>query len=165
MPPNDEPGPIPADRHLLRCSGCGLDIECPAGDVARYTRGACPACGATVVTAATVGGKPARNKRLVTRRAVRGGVRAEVRRGTTGLGKDLSIGTADLCEDGVGVRLRVAVALLEECEVILIRAGAGKPVKVRAEVRWCTPAEDGTFRAGLRFRQRLTRTDLMDLTK
>jgi PilZ domain len=163
MPPNDEPGPDPADRHLLRCSGCGRDIECPAGDVARYQRDRCPACGATVVAAA--GGKPARDKRLVCRRAVRGGVRAEVRRGMTGLGKDLAVGTADLCEDGIGVRLRAAVAPMEECEVVLIRAGAGKPVKVRAEVRWCTPAGDGTFRAGLRFRQRLARNDLLDLTK
>jgi PilZ domain len=165
MLPTGEPGPDPTDRHLLRCSGCGRDIECPAGDVARYKRDGCPACGATVVAAAPAGGKPARDKRLVRRRSVRGGVRAEVRRGTTGLGKDLAVGPADLSEDGIGVRLRAAVALMEECEVVLIRAGAGKPIKVRAEVRWCTPAGDWTFRAGLRFRQRLCRNDLLDLTK
>ena len=165
MPPSDQTGSDPTDRRVLGCSGCGWDIECPAADAMRYTRTGCPACGAPVVAAAPGPEAPGRNKRLVRRRTVRGGVRAEVRRGMTGLGKDLAAGLADLSEDGLGVVVKTRLDPKEECEVVLIRAAGGKPLKVHAEVRWCRPAGDGTFRVGLRFRQRLARTDLLDLTR
>jgi hypothetical protein len=166
MPASELPGPDPFDRRLLRCGGCGWDIDCSAADADRFAAVGCPGCGGPVAEAPPAApGPPARNKRLVQRRAARGGVRAEVRRGTTGLGPDLAVGVTDLSEDGVGVRLRAPVQPKEECEVILTRAGGGRPIKAQAEVRWCAPAGDGTHRAGLRFRHRLARKDLMDLTK
>src|SRR5437763_972691 len=110
MAASDQPGPDPSGRHRLQCSGCAWGIECPAADADRYARAGCPACGSPLMPVApAAGGVPARNKRLVPRRAVRGGVRAEVRRGMTGLGPDLAIGLTDLSEDGLGVRLKAPV--------------------------------------------------------
>src|SRR5688500_15091515 len=97
----DPLAPDPAGHCLFRCPGCGLDIECLAADAERYVLVGCPLCGGAIepvgpppesasspqVPAATDAG---RNKRLTPRRLVRGGARAEVRRGMLGLGKDLA---------------------------------------------------------------------------
>jgi PilZ domain len=167
MSASDQSGPDPSDRRLMRCGGCGWDIECSAADAARYTLAGCPACAGPVAEAVPTStpGPAIKNKRLVQRRLARGGVRVEVRRGVTGLGPDLALGLTDLSEDGLGVRLKAAVRPKEECEVLLTRFAGGKPMKLHGEVRWCAAAGDGTFRAGIRFQRRLARKDLMDLTK
>jgi PilZ domain len=166
--PPDEAGHV-----LFRCPGCGFDIECLAADADRYAKVGCPLCGGPVEPADAPPAEepepgeslPARNKRLTQRRLVRGGARAEIRKGMMGLGKDLAVGLADLCEDGLGVRLKTAVKPKDECEVMLHRPGGGKPVKMAGEFRWCAPLDDGTFRVGIRFQKRLARVDLLALVR
>jgi hypothetical protein len=82
-----------------------------------------------------------------------------------GLGKDLAVGLADLSEDGLGVRLHTPVRPKEECEVVLLRAGGGKPLKLHGEFRWCVPEAGGTFRVGIRLQRRLARKDLLTFVK
>jgi hypothetical protein len=167
--------PESSGHYLFRCTGCGFDIECQAADADRYAKAGCPLCGGPVTLAEVPepeptdapadGGLPARNKRLTQRRLVRGGAKAEVRKGTLGLGRDLAVGLADLSEDGLGVRLSMAVSSADECEVVLHRPGGGKPLKLAGEFRWCRPGEDGSFRVGIRFQKRLARKDLLTFVK
>jgi hypothetical protein len=169
MSVHDLPGFDPVGHRLFHCPGCGYEIECLVADADRYAKVGCPLCGATVVPVEPplpdVPAEQARNKRLVQRRLVRGGAKVEVRRGSMGLGPNLAVGLADVSEDGLGVRLKVEVRPAEECEVLLIRPGGGKPIKMHGDFRWCTPAGDGTFRAGVRFQRRLARTDLLALAQ
>ena len=106
---------------------------------------------------------PRPEHRLCRRRNARTGVRLEYRRGLLGLGNNLAVALVDASEDGLRVRLKVEVKPGEEGEVLLGRPGGGKPLKSEVEVRWCTPAGDGTFLAGLRLRRRLPYRDLSDL--
>lgn len=97
---------------------------------------------------------------LVTRR-----VQLVFRKGTLGLGPNLGISLADVGEDGLGVRLNAPVSAGEDATVELIRPGVSKPLRLVADVRWCRPAGDGTFLAGLRLRRRLPYLLLTDLTR
>jgi hypothetical protein len=97
---------------------------------------------------------------LVTRR-----VQLVFRKGTLGLGPNIGVSLADVGEDGLGVRLTAPVAKGEEASLELARPGVSKPLRLVAEVRWCRPAEDGTFLAGLRLRKRLPYLVLTDLTR
>ena len=172
--PVDVPVPAAADRRLLRCESCGWAIECVSAEEAQQTRFGCILCGGPLRREATAveacrpdqptSSSPA-NHRLTRRRAVRSGVRVEFRRGSLGLGADLAAGLADLCEDGIGLRLKTAVRKGDEAEVVLTRPGGGRPVKLHVEVCWCAAAGDGTYRAGARFQRRLAHRDLLDLCR
>ena len=82
-----------------------------------------------------------------------------------GLGVDVAVGLVDVSEDGLGVRLKVAVTPGEETEIILTSPGTRKAYKLLGEVRWCRDAGDGTFLAGVRLRRRLAYVDLSDLAR
>jgi hypothetical protein len=97
---------------------------------------------------------------LVTRR-----VQLIFRKGTLGLGPNIGVALADVGEDGLGVRLTTPIAKGEDASLELTRPGVSKPLRLVAEVRWCRPAEDGTFLAGLRLRRRLPYLVLTDLTR
>jgi PilZ domain len=166
-------GPDPDVRRVFRCSACHWEVECLAAEADRMTAAGCPRCegGLAQVPQPPVAHDEfppeealrTRNKRLLRRRPPRSGVKAEVRRGGTGLGPDLGLGLIDLSEDGLGLRLRAAARPGEEVEVVLLRSWNGKPLKVRAEVRWCRPDPDGSFLSGVRLRRRLCRREFQDL--
>jgi PilZ domain len=102
------------------------------------------------------------DQRLTRRRQARSGAKVEFRRGTMGLGRDLAVALIDVSEDGLRLRLTVEVKPGEEAELLVSRPGGGKALKTAAEVRWCMPAGDGTFLAGVRFRKRLAYRELTD---
>jgi hypothetical protein len=99
-------------------------------------------------------------KRLAYRRRPRGAAWLEVR---SGQGPDLAIALADLCEDGLGVRLTVPVRAGDDVEVVIFRAAGGPPARISAVVRWCAPAADGTYRAGLRLGRSLAPDEIAEL--
>ena len=99
-------------------------------------------------------------RKQVTRRMV-----LVVRSGTLGLGPDIACGLVDVAEDGLGVRLKQAVPAGQEVTIELSAPGVSKPQRFLAEVRWCQPGDDGTFRAGVRLRRRLPYAVLTDLTR
>lgn len=82
-----------------------------------------------------------------------------------GLGPDLALGLLDVSEDGLGVRLKVAVAAGDEAEIVLTAPGTRKAFKLLGEVRWCHDAADGTFHVGIRLRRRLPYAELSDLAQ
>jgi hypothetical protein len=81
-----------------------------------------------------------------------------------GAGRDHGIDLVDASEDGLGVRLRVPFANGDEVTIELSRPGAGRPVTLTGKVRWCRPAPDGTYIAGVRLRRRLSFGELKNLT-
>jgi hypothetical protein len=98
------------------------------------------------------------------RRAITHEVALVVRRGHTGVGPNLAISLVDANPDGLGLELNAPVTFGDVVEVEFTPPGASKPLKLVADVRWCMAAGDGTFRAGIKLRRRLTPTDIANLT-
>jgi hypothetical protein len=111
------------------------------------------------------GSKPWSERRLSRRLTVTRRVQLVFRKGTLGLGPNLGISLADVGEDGLGVRLSEPVKTGEDASMELIRPGVSKPLRLVADVRWCRPAGDGTFVAGLRLRRRLPYQVLTELSR
>ena len=108
---------------------------------------------------------PPADHRIGRRKQVTRRMALVVRLGTLGLGPDIACGLVDVAEDGLGVRLKQSVATGQEVTIELSAPGVSKPQRFLAEVRWCRPGEDGTFRAGVRLRRRLPYAVLTDLTR
>lgn len=102
--------------------------------------------------------------RLGRRRAITREAALVLRRGFTGLGPNLAIGLVDVNPDGLGVQLNAPMNFGDEVEVELTSPGVGKPLKLAGEVRWNMAVGDGTFRAGIKLRRRLTQADIANLT-
>jgi hypothetical protein len=83
------------------------------------------------------------------------GTGVEVRRGPAESSPNLAVALADVCAEGVGVWLAEPVRPGEEVRV-LVATPANRGVVLTAEVRWCAPGPDATYRAGLRLRALLT---------
>src|SRR5215212_2371462 len=106
-----------------------------------------------------------RNRRTSRRRPPRAGVKVAVRAGTMGLGPDLAAGVIDVSEDGLCLHLKAPLPVRTEAEVTFEKIGAGRPIKMVAEVRWCVTDADGGHRAGFQFRHRLPYTQLQDFSR
>ena len=87
-----------------------------------------------------------------------------LRRGFTGVGPNLAIGLVDVNPDGLGVQLNAPLTYGDEVEIELSSPGIGKPLRAVGEVRWSMAVGDGTFRAGIKLRRRLTPADIANLT-
>jgi hypothetical protein len=97
------------------------------------------------------------------RRAIARGVALVLRRGHTSLGPNLAISLVDANPDGLGVELNAPLNFGDVVEVELTAPGLSKPLKLVADVRWCMAVGDGTFRAGVKLRRRLTQVDIANL--
>ena len=74
----------------------------------------------------------------------------ECRKGTLGLGPNLTVRPLDLSENGIRVVLRAELPEGQEVEVLLHGSGFARPVKRVARVVWSVPVAGGHC-AGLRF--------------
>jgi hypothetical protein len=171
-PTPDDHGTLTDARYLLRCAGCGWAIECLAADAERFAKAGCLLCGHPVIpqladvdppAAAAASTDAAWNKRRGPRHRPRGAAGVEVWRDPPGIGRNLAIALADVCQEGIGVYLTAAVRPGDSVEVVLTRRG-GEAFRVPAEVRWCAQGTDWTYRAGLRLRRPLAYQDLAELT-
>ncbi|HKB04009.1 MAG TPA: PilZ domain-containing protein [Gemmataceae bacterium] len=170
-PTPDDSGTLTDARYLLRCAGCAWAIECLAADADRFAKAGCLMCGAPVVpqladveeSAAAAPVEAPWNKRRGPRHRPSGATGVEVWRDAPGIGRNLAIALADVCQEGIGVYLSTALRPGDTVEVVLTRRG-GPPLRVPAEVRWCAEGGDWTYRAGLRLCQPLAYQDMADLT-
>ena len=106
-----------------------------------------------------------RERRVGTRRRPKGGTRISCRKGSMGLGPDLSQGLLDLSEGGVRLLLSSALAPGQEVEVSLSGPGVLRDVKRLGRVAWCVPAASGGHCVGIRFDKRLEHAALRDLSQ
>jgi len=106
-----------------------------------------------------------KNRRISARRIAKSGVRIACRKGSLGLGKDIASGFHDLSETGIRLALIEALQRGQEVEVTLCALG-GKEFKIAGTVAWATEtADQGVYRAGIRFDKRIPYATLLDLTK
>jgi hypothetical protein len=103
--------------------------------------------------------------RFSPRKSVTRKVELAVRSGVSGLGPDISAGLVDITQDGLGIGLKEPVPVGMEVTIDLSLPGVAKTLRVLAEVRWCRPQVDGTFRAGVRLTRRLSSPTLTNLTR
>jgi PilZ domain len=104
------------------------------------------------------------DRRAMRRRPLKKGVTLTVRKGTMGLGPNLSVGGVELSHDGIRVRIKDELKRGDEVELGLTGIGCSKPRTLIAEVRWCRAEEsdDGSvvFFLGAKFRRRLLHGDM-----
>jgi DNA-binding response OmpR family regulator len=89
--------------------------------------------------------------------------RVECTENTLGWSANLADALLDVSLDGAGLMLKSSMKEGQEVEVVLASRGPDDTIKVPAEVIWLAPAENGRFRAGVRFRRRLNPLELQRL--
>jgi len=99
------------------------------------------------------------NRRQSPRRKVRTTVRLECRKGSYGLGTNITQSVLDLSDTGVRLIVRQELTLLGELEVLISSYGISPSIKRVATVRWQVKLEDGTFCVGIEFQKRLQYRD------
>lgn len=99
------------------------------------------------------------------RRPVTRKVEVAVRIGRLGAGADIGCELVDVAEDGLGLRLKQSVPVGRELSIQILLPGTSKPLRLVAEVRWCEPAGDNTFRAGVWLQWRLPYLTVLSLTQ
>jgi hypothetical protein len=104
-----------------------------------------------------------RNRRLTRRRSPKGGTRVVCRKGTFGLGSDLSVSVLDLSESGIRLIVREPLREKEMIELNLMGPGQGRSFRSFASVMWCVPTADGSYCVGARFDTSLRYKDLQFL--
>ena len=104
-----------------------------------------------------------KNRRASMRRPAKSGARATCTKGSMGLGANLALKVVDLSEEGVRLLVKALLEKGQEVEVTLMGPGLSRPLKVLAQVMWSTPAAEGNYWVGARFRKRLTYGELADI--
>jgi hypothetical protein len=73
------------------------------------------------------------------------------------------MGLLDLSETGARLAVREALARGQEIEVTLQAQGQSQPIRLLAEVIWCSPESCGGWHVGVRFQKSLPWKDLTHL--
>jgi hypothetical protein len=159
--------PHPTDgRAPLRCTTCGRVEPRSAGTLGRLARGTWPECCGRVMRPAAEPepelGEPV-ERRAGLRRPAKPGSRAEVRRGSLGMGPDLAVGLVDVSEGGAQVRLSCPLIPGEQIQIALWPPRGVRSVRLPATVCWCRTDPGGAVRAGVRLRERLSPRDVSKL--
>ena len=159
------PMPEPGSR-LLRCEVCRRTEPRTAEQLRDQARFGWPECCGKVMTLTgeAPAERPGRDRRGGARRPAKPGVRAELRRGSLGMGPDLGVSLSDVSADGLRLRLRGPVRAGEEAEVSLWPPD-GRAIRMRGRIIWCRPAGGWSFLAGMRLRRRLTADEVVLLAE
>jgi|SRR5947208_481779 len=105
---------------------------------------------------------PPEDRRLVPRRLARQGVQVACRTGTLGLGQNIALALVDISEVGLRLAVKSALAKGQEIEIELLAPGKSRPLKLLAEVIWCSTAEDDSHWVGAEFRHHLSYAEIQD---
>ena len=89
----------------------------------------------------------------------------EVRRGALAAAPDVALALLDVSEGGLRVRVRGRLRPGDRVLVNVLPPGGAWSAGGPAEVRWCTPAEDGTAEAGVRFDRPLSARYVSEVTE
>jgi len=99
------------------------------------------------------------------RRLARRGTRADVRQAADVTGPDLGIRLLEVSETGACVRLKDAVDVGQELNLVLTASDGSHVYRGPATVRWWWPAIDGTLVVGVTLRRRLTADEVLALAE
>jgi hypothetical protein len=105
----------------------------------------------------------AANRRASRRLSLRRTSKVECRKGSLGLGRNLTVYPLDLSETGVRLVIKEALELGSEAEVLIQGGGFAAAVKRLGRVVWCLPTPDG-HAVGLRFDKPVAYADLQALS-
>jgi hypothetical protein len=105
------------------------------------------------------------NRRSGHRKNPRTNVTVECRRGSLGLGKNLTVSFLDISEGGVRLTVKEKFVADEEVEVVLLGCQVGKPIKRQGKVCWAVPIETGGCCIGVEFEKRLPYIEVMRIAK
>jgi hypothetical protein len=109
---------------------------------------------------------PSVNRRASRRAPLRGSIRVECRKGSLGLGPDLTGCPLDISETGARLILKSSLPMGQEVEVLVHGAGGyGRPLKRTGRVIWAFPTDDGRCCVGVRFGGHVPFADLQNLTR
>ena len=103
------------------------------------------------------------NRRSSQRRPPRKTVQVECRKGSFGLGRNISASALDVSDTGARLIVTESLEILAEVEIVIAGYGMQKPLKRAAYVRWQVKLEDGRFCIGAEFQKRLPYRDWQGL--
>jgi PilZ domain len=104
------------------------------------------------------------NRRSAIRRPLRSDIHVECRKGSMGLGPNLTQSAVDLSQTGICLVLTAVLNRGDEAEVQITGAGRAA-IRRTAEVAWSLPQEAGHYFVGLRFRPELSYAELQQVTR
>jgi hypothetical protein len=105
------------------------------------------------------------NRRCSRRLAASSSARIECRKGTLGLGPNLTATILDISETGVRLILKTELPAGQDVEVLLHGGGYGKPCKRLAKVKWSLRLANGTFCTGIQFERAVRYAEIQRLAK
>lgn len=104
------------------------------------------------------------NGRGSLRRAPRGRIKIQCRKGGLDLGPNLALSVLDLSETGIRLMLRESLRLGQEVSITLEGVGSVLPVKRLGKIVWSVPSTDGHFCTGVSLDKRLEYRQFLELT-
>src|SRR5262245_44796611 len=104
------------------------------------------------------------NRRSAVRRPLRSDTRVECRKGSMGLGPNITQAFLDLSQSGVRLVVKAPLKKREEAEVIISSSGT-KQIKRIATVVWSVPTDNDFHVVGLQFYQALSYAEVQGTTK
>jgi PilZ domain-containing protein len=104
------------------------------------------------------------NRRSGLRRPLQSSIRVECRKGSTGLGPNLTQAFLDLSQSGIRLVVRSPFRKGEEAEVLIVGNGI-HPLKRIADVAWSVPTEDGYYVVGLHFHRALSYAEVQGIAR
>jgi hypothetical protein len=107
---------------------------------------------------------PKVNRRASRRLASSNSARIECRKGTLGLGPNLTVSFLDISETGVRLVLK---SLLDKGQAVelLLQAGSFRPIKRLATVQWSLSLDNGAHCTGLNFERTIPFADVQRLAR
>lgn len=101
----------------------------------------------------------AANRRQSMRRKPRGTVHVECRKGSTGLGANLTTAVLDVSDTGVRLVVSQSLDAKVEVEIMISSYGMKETIKRLGYVRWVRKLENGPYCIGVEFQKRLVYRD------
>jgi len=105
------------------------------------------------------------NRRASRRRPPKGSTKVRCFRGPMGLGANLAFSALDVSENGASLFVTEPFDRREEMEVVLESIVQRRPIRKKAVVVRCEPADDGRWFVGVKFQAPLRYAELNDLAR
>ena len=103
-------------------------------------------------------------RRGMSRKAPRGKVNFECRKGIMGLGPNVGLGLWDISQTGACIVTKVGIGTEDEVELVITTTGLPRPMKMVGDVVWVEPLDKEKQSVGVRFHKAISFAELSKLT-